>query len=232
MSNQPAKRPTVIAIDGPGASGKSTVGQLVAQRLGYEFIDTGGMYRALTWLALLQGLDLEDERALVRLAEATPLRVLPGTPDQPGGRFYAGGEDLSPHLHRPDVDAKVSLIARVPGVRRVLVETQRHLASDGGVVMAGRDIGTVVLPHADLKVYLQASLEERAHRRFRELRGEGVEITYEAVLEDLVRRDEIDQRRAASPLMPAGDARIVETDNRTPGQIAKAILDAACIVTA
>ena len=159
-----AKPPAIIAIDGPGASGKSTVGYLVAQRLGYRFIDTGGMYRALTSLALQQGLAFDDEAALVRLAEGTPLQVLPGTPECPGGRVMARRRDLTPFLHLPEVDAKVSLLARVAGVRRVMVDAQRRIAQDGAVVLAGRDIGTVVLPGAGLKVYLDASAEERARQ--------------------------------------------------------------------
>lgn len=226
MTNQPGAAPAVIAIDGPGASGKSTVGHLVAQRLGYRFIDTGGMYRALTWLALLGELDFGDEESLVTLAETTPLTVRPGTSEYSGGRLYAGGQDLTPFLHRPDVDAKVSLLACVPGVRKVLVEAQRRIAGEGGVVMAGRDIGTMVLPHADLKVYLDASVEERARRRFRELTEEGVQINFESVLEDLRWRDEVDQGRAASPMRPADDACIVNTDGRTPEQIVEAILNA------
>ena len=214
-----------IAIDGPGASGKNTVGLLLAQRLGYRFIDTGAMYRALTWLALQKGLDFENGDELVRLAETTLLRVLPSTQDNPKGGLYADGADLSPLLHLPDVDAKVSVLARVPGVRAVMVSMQRRMAAEGSVVMVGRDIGTVVLPDAQVKVYLDASAEERARRRFQELRAGGVDVAYEAVLEDLRRRDALDQGRETSPLRPAPDACIMDTEGLTPAQVVARILE-------
>ena len=214
-----------IAIDGPGASGKNTVGLLLAQRLGYRFIDTGAMYRALTWLALQKGLDFENGDELVRLAETTLLRVLPSTQDNPKGGLYADGANLSPLLHLPDVDAKVSVLARVPGVRAVMVSMQRRMAAEGSVVMVGRDIGTVVLPDAQVKVYLDASAEERARRRFQELRTEGVDVALEAVLEDLRRRDALDQGRETSPLRPAPDACIMDTEGLTPAQVVARILE-------
>ena len=218
--------PPVIAIDGPGASGKSTVGRLVARRLGYGFIDTGGMYRALTWLALLKDMDFDDDGALTRLAEETPLTVLPDGPDHQG-QVVAGGRDLSPFLRHPEVDAKVSLLSRVPGVRVIMVANQRAIAEQGGVVMAGRDIGTVVLPDAPLKIYLDASVEERAGRRFREQRDQGLEVSYDQVLDDLRRRDDLDGQRATSPLRPAADAHKIDTDGLTPEEIADAIIAAA-----
>jgi len=219
-----------MAIDGPGASGKSTVGWLVAQRLGCRFVDTGGMYRAITWLALVKGLNFEDEAALVQLAEETTLLVLPGTLAHPGGRFLVGTEDVSSFLHRPDVDAKVSQAARIPGVRRIMVEAQQRLAEQGGIVMAGRDIGTAVLPDAELKIYLDASVEERARRRLKELQEGGAsEADYQKVLEELRRRDEVDRGRETSPLRPAGDALIVRTDGLSPEQVAMGIVEAACV---
>ena len=219
--------PSVIAIDGPGASGKSTVGYLTARTLGYRFIDTGAMYRGLTWIALTRQLDFGDEEALVRLAEETGLQVVPGTPEHPQGRLLANGEDLTPFLHLPEVDAEVSLLARIPGVREVLVATQRQLAGVGGVVMAGRDIGTVVLPDADLKVYLDASVEERARRRLEELQRQDPNTSLADVLDDLRRRDALDQERQASPLRPAPDAHVIDTDGLAPEEIAKAIVIAA-----
>ena len=214
-----------ITIDGPGASGKNTVGLLLAQRLGYRFIDTGAMYRALTWLALQKGLDFENGDELVRLAEATPLRVLPSTQDNPRGGLYADGTDLTPYLHLPDVDAKVSVLSRVPGVRAVMVSLQRQMAAEGGVVMVGRDIGTVVLPDAQIKVYLDASAEERARRRFQELRAGGVDVALDAVLADLRQRDALDQGRETSPLRPAPDACIMNTEGMTPAQVVARILE-------
>lgn len=216
--------PLAIAIDGPGASGKNTVGLLLAQRLGYRFVDTGAMYRALTWLALARGLNFADEAALTALAEATPLRVTPVTPESPRGGLVADGEDLTPSLHLSAVDTKVSMLAGIPGVRRVMVVTQQRLATEGRVVMVGRDIGTVVLPGAELKVYLDASLEERARRRHRELRDSGDNISYAAVLDELRHRDALDQERETSPLLPAPDALIVDTEGLTPEQVVEAIL--------
>ncbi|MBI2886775.1 MAG: (d)CMP kinase [Chloroflexi bacterium] len=219
--------PPTIAIDGPGASGKNTVGLLLAQRLGYRLVDTGAMYRALTWLALATGLDFDDPEALTGFAEATPLRVLPSSAQHPQGGLYADGEDLTPKLHLPEVDAKVSELSRVPGVRRVLVAQQRRLAAEGGVVMVGRDIGAVVLPDAALKVYLDASPQERARRRHQQLRADGADVAYQAVLEDLRHRDTLDQEREASPLRPAPDARIINTERLTPQQVVDAILQHA-----
>ena len=216
--------PLAIAIDGPGASGKNTVGLLLAQRLGYRFVDTGAMYRALTWLALAKRLKFADEAALTMLAEATPLRVEPVTQKNPRDGLFADGEDITPSLHLPSVDAKVSILARIPGVRRVMVATQRRLAAEGRIVMAGRDIGTVVLPNAGLKVYLDASLEERARRRHQELRDSGDHISYAAVLDELRRRDALDQERENSPLLPAPDAHIISTEGLSPEQVVDAIL--------
>ena len=213
-----------IAIDGPGASGKNTVGLLIAQRLGYRFIDTGAMYRALAWLALEQEMDFSDEERLVQLVEATLLRVLPSSPEHLHGGLCANGRDLTPFLHLPAVDAKVSIVARISGVRRVMVALQRQMAAEGGVVMVGRDIGTVVLPSAALKVYLDAPVEERARRRFEELQGNDVPVSLEAVLAELRSRDALDQEREDSPLRPASDAWIVDTDGLTPRHVAEAIL--------
>lgn len=217
----------VIAMDGPGASGKNTVGLLVARRLGYRFIDTGAMYRALTWAALDRGLDFDDTDALANLARGTRLEVLPGTREAPEDRMLVDGRDVTGLLHLPEVDAKVSLLSRVPEVREVLVGVQRSLARRGGVVLAGRDIGTVVLPDADLKIYLDATPEERARRRFEEMRAEGIDIRYDQVLQELRRRDGLDQGRAVAPLRPAADACILLTDGRSPEELADAIASAA-----
>lgn len=216
--------PLVIAIDGPGASGKSTVGKLVAQHLGYRFIDTGAMYRALTWVALNRKISFEDEAALAHLAATTTLEVQPMTPQAPEGQVLVQGEDISPHLHAPEVDAKVSLLARVSQVRSVLVAAQRRLAEEGQLVMAGRDIGSVVLPDATLKVFLDASVEERAQRRYRELLAQQVQVTYGEVLEELRVRDELDQNREVSPLRPAEDAIIIQTEDRSPEEVALMLL--------
>ncbi len=205
-------KPSTIAIDGPAASGKSTVGELLARRLDYLYFDTGVMYRAVTWASLSRGIPIEDELAVTSLAEQLRIDVTPPTADD--GRQYtvlADGVDITWAIRMPEVDANVSPVSAYPGVRRALVVQQRRVATGGRVVMVGRDIGTVVLPDADLKLYLDASVEERALRRWREMRVRGEEAGYEGVLASMRRRDEIDSRRAASPLCVAGDAIVVDT---------------------
>ncbi len=218
------RRNAAIAIDGPVASGKNTVGMLLAQRLSYCLLDTGAMYRALTWAGLQQGVNFNDEAALVRLADATPMRVTPATPERPLGELLIGGVDVTPLLRGADVEHNVSLLARVPGVRLRLVEAQRRLAGEGGVVMIGRDIGTVVLPNADLKVYLDASVTERARRRHTEVAAKGDARAYQDILVDLERRDALDAGRADSPMRPADDARILPTDGLSPDEVVEAIV--------
>lgn len=223
--------PRVIAIDGPSAAGKSSVGIQVGSRLGYLFLDTGAMYRAITLAALRHGIDLSDESALGELARSVELEV---GPPGPGSiepcTVRVDGDDVTADLRRPEVEAAVSLVSRAPAVREALVAAQRRLAGRPdmvGVVMAGRDIGTVVLPAADLKLYLDASLEERARRRCRELRALGQAVTEEQVLRDLRRRDSIDSQRATSPLRPAEDAVIIDTDGMTLEQVVENILSLA-----
>ncbi len=220
-------QPLNIALDGPVASGKTTVGQILAQKLGYRFIDTGAMYRALTWKALVRKVDLNDEAGLTQLASTTHIDLLWG---DHGGRPFSvlvDGEDVTAELRRPEVDRGVSLVAKVPSVRQALVSRQRAMAREGPVVMAGRDIGTVVLPHASLKVYLEASAEVRALRRYHELRDMGIQTDYHDILESLTRRDDIDSNRSDSPLRPAADARRINTDALTLDQVVGVILDLA-----
>jgi len=222
--------PKTIAIDGPGASGKSDVGDLVARRLGYLFLDTGDMYRTLTWLVLRRGVDPEDEEAVARLATETTMEViqpLPGSGDRRSTedcRVRVDGEDAAPYLRTPEVEASVSLVSRVPAVRRELVRIQRRLAQRGPTVMAGRDIGTAVLPNADLKVYLDASREKRARRRRQQLARQGPAPSLKGVLADLERRDAIDSSRAVSPLRPAEDAVIIKTDGLSLEEVVERVL--------
>ena len=213
-------KPSIIAIDGPVAAGKSTIGRLLAHRLGYRFVDTGAMYRALTWEAIRLDIGLEDEEALSRLVTNTKIEL------SSTGDCYVlvNGQDISADIQNFEVEAGVSLVAKVARVREVLVEQQRRLAQGGEMVMAGRDIGTTVLPRAELKVYLVASLEERARRRYLELIERGETADYHAILADLIRRDEIDSKRAISPLEPASDARIIDTDGLSPQQVLSEIL--------
>ena len=205
-------KPSTVAIDGPAASGKSTVGEALARWLGYLYFDTGVMYRAVTWAALERSIPIGDEAAVTQLAEQLRVDVTPPTVDD--GRQYtilADGVDITWAIRTPDVDANVSPVSAYPGVRRALVAQQRRVAVRGRVVMVGRDIGTVVLPDADLKIYLDASVEERAQRRCWEMRARGEEADYELVLALMRRRDEIDSHRADSPLRVAEDAVVVDT---------------------
>ena len=201
----------VIAVDGPGAVGKTTVGRALAERLGYRFVDTGIMYRAVTVLALETGVDTEDDEALTALAGNAELNLRPGQGRGAAPVICAGDRDLTEAITGPDVDRAVSRVSAVAGVRRELVALQRSFAGEGRVVMVGRDIGTVVLPDAPLKIYLDASPEERARRRFEERRGRGESVSYEDVFADLVRRDGLDSGRDLSPLTAAADARRIDT---------------------
>lgn len=218
-------RPRVIAVDGSAASGKSTIGRRLAAFLGYPFLDTGIMYRAITYAALRRGIPLSDDDALSRLASGVRMDV--GLPD-PGSdgdaTIEVDGEDVTAKLRSPAVEDAVSLVSRVSGVRSALVEKQRDIAAHRSIVMAGRDIGTVVLPHADLKIYLDASLRERASRRHREFARLGRDVSREAVLEDIRRRDQIDSQRSVSPLRPADDAVIIETDGLDLDQVMERVL--------
>ena len=202
-------RPLTIAIDGPVAAGKTTVGRRLSSELRYRFLDTGILYRALTWLALDLGIDLKDEGALGRLAWNTSLRLK----DVDDETVIVDGREVSAEMRGPDVDRGVSLVARLPEVRSALVEQQREIAREGGIVVVGRDIGTVVLPRADLKLFLVASASQRAKRRQLEMERRGKDSDYAQVMKDLVVRDEIDTGRAHAPLRPADDAVMLDTDD-------------------
>jgi cytidylate kinase len=206
--------PSTIAVDGPAASGKSTIGGLLAERLGYLYFDTGALYRAITWLALEKGVEIGDEEAIVALAQAAQITITrPTVQDGRQYTVYADSRDITWEIRSPEVDAHVSPVSAYPGVREALKMVQRRIGEEGRVVMVGRDIGTVILPHADLKIYLDASLEVRAQRRYKEILARGEEASYEDVLADMRRRDEIDSHRLAAPLKPAEDAIIIDTDN-------------------
>lgn len=182
------------------------------------------MYRALTWLAIQRGTDPAGEEALTRLARET--RILITRPTKDDGRPYSvfvQGQEVTWEIRSPEVEVLVSLVSLVPGVREALVAQQRLMALAGGVVMVGRDIGTVVLPEAGLKVYLTATPEERALRRLRELRDRGEEVDWQALHDEMARRDKIDSERAHSPLRPAEDAYIVDTENRTIEEVVEEI---------
>ena len=201
-------KPSTIAIDGPAACGTTTVGRLLAKKLGYRFVDTGAMYRALTWEALRLGVDIEDEGALGRLAESTKMELSPDG----GEGIIVNGCCINNELRSPKVDFGVSPVAKVAGVRKVLVRNQRLMARDGNIVMVGRDIGTNVLLDADLKVYLDVSVENQARRRYKEMVEQGEKADYEDILANLVRRDRIDSKRSVNPLRKAEDAHVINTD--------------------
>jgi cytidylate kinase len=205
------RRP-VIAIDGPAGSGKSTVAKLVAQRLGFLYIDTGAMYRALTIKALRTKADLNDEAKLGALARATDIKL-----EQSSGSLnvYLDGEDVTSEIRTPEITNKVKYIARAKPVRECMVAKQRKLGEEGGTVMEGRDIGTVVLPDADKKFYIDASFDVRVGRRHKELNGNGAALTEEEVRKDLKIRDESDFNRAIGPLKKAEDAILVDTTDLT-----------------
>jgi len=205
-----------IAIDGPAGSGKSTLGAALAERLGYTYFDSGVVYRAITWLGLRRGADVRHEPALVDLARGAELTVTRPTVED-GRQFTVtiDREDATWGIRSPEVDHNVSTVSAHPGVRLAANERLRQIAENGGVVMVGRDIGTVVLPDADFKLYLTARGEERARRRCHELRARGVSADYEAILSEMRRRDELDAGRETAPMRPAPDAIHLDSDNLT-----------------
>ena len=213
-------RPSIIAIDGPAASGKSTLGKRLADALGYLFFDTGVMYRAVTWAALQRNLAIADEAGVTQLAETAQIDVRP--PSKDDGRacdVLVDGVDATWETRRPEVEASVSPVSAYAGVRRALAAQQRRIGLRGGVVMVGRDIGTVVLPEADLKIYLDASAEERARRRTAEILGRGGQADYDEILAGVRRRDQIDSTRAVAPLRAADDAVILDSDKLNADQV-------------
>jgi cytidylate kinase len=210
-------KPQLIAIDGPVAVGKSSVGSLLAKRLGYIFFDTGMVYRAFTWKVLKSDISPEDEQKLCQLANTTEFDFVPLK--EGNLSLLIDGEDVSSKLLCPEIEQQVPLIAKVAGVRQAMVSEQRRLAQRGKVVMAGRDISTVVLPWAELKIFLTASTEERAKRRYKELLRRGQNSSLQAALADLKKRDEMDIHRPISPLKPAEDAIIIDTENLTLEQV-------------
>ncbi|MGD8603882.1 MAG: (d)CMP kinase [Anaerolineales bacterium] len=203
---------STIAIDGPAASGKSTLARLLAAELGFLYLDTGVMYRAVTLAALRAGIDLENESAVDEIAQQLALDVRQPTKDD--GRQYdviLAGKDVTWDIRRAEVDANVSLVSSYGGVRQAMTERQRRIGARGQVVMVGRDIGTVVLPDADLKLYLDASVEARARRRFEECRARGETVDYDQILKAMRMRDRIDSTRELAPLKVAEDAVIIDS---------------------
>lgn len=214
------KKTLTIALDGPAASGKSTLGERLAKSLNFLYLDTGVMYRAVTLAMIKKAIDVNNEDAVNRVAEEMDLDIRPASSeDGRSNDVLLDGEDVTWEIRQPDVEAHVSQVSAYKGVRVAMTEKQREIGRRGRIVMVGRDIGTVVLPEAELKLYLDASVEERAKRRYRELILRGKQITYDFVLEDLKRRDQIDSSRSIAPLKPAEDAFMIDSDNMNADEV-------------
>jgi cytidylate kinase len=215
--------PSIIAIDGPAASGKSTLGRRLAEALGYLFLDTGVMYRAVTWAVLQRGVDVHDESAVTHVAEQATIDVKPASrQDGRTSDVIVGGQDITWDTRRPEVEASVSIVSTYRGVRRAMSDQQRRIGQAGRIVMVGRDIGTVVLPDADLKVYLDASPEER--RRHGQEAAGGAQSSYEETLRKVIERDRIDSTRDIAPLRAASDAVIIDSDHLSEEQVLEQVL--------
>jgi len=215
------KNVAVIAIDGPAAAGKTVIGRELAHRLGFKFLDTGLMYRAVGWLARQRNIPSDDQSALGSLARHVQLRWK----GQDGDYLLIGEQRLGRELSDdPEVSHWASVVATVSTVRRAMVMLQQSIAAEGSIVMVGRDIGTVVAPGADLKIFMTASVEERARRRWRDLSVQGREVDYDQVLRETRERDDRDSARADSPLVPAGGAITINTDDLSIDQAVDAIL--------
>ena len=217
--------PNIIAIDGPAASGKSTLGLRLAHALEYLFFDTGVMYRAITWLALNRGIDVSEEDAVAALVEKTPIDVAPAsTLDGRACDVLVEGKDITWETRAREVEARVSVVAAYPGVRRALSAQQRHIGLRGKSVMVGRDIGTVVLPEADLKIYLDATAQQRATRRYHEILLRGGAAEYEEILAKVIERDRIDSTRDVAPLKAANDAVTIDSDTMDADEVFEKVL--------
>lgn len=204
------RRRLIIAIDGPAGAGKSTVSKRLAKELGYTYLDTGAMYRAFAWKALEEGLDLGDEKALKRSLQETKVDL---SEEEGRLKVYLNGLDVSDRIRSAELSQMASRISSLKSVRERMVELQRAMGSEGGVVVEGRDIGTVVFPDAEVKIYLDASPEERARRRFEELRSQGERVTLTDTLEEIEVRDERDKGRSVAPLRKAKDAIVIDSTN-------------------
>jgi cytidylate kinase len=217
-----AHPPLIIAIDGPAGAGKSTAARRVAQRLHYLYLDTGAMYRAVALKALKEGISPADAAAMARVAAEAKIRL---TTQDGEGQVWLDDTEVTQEIRSPAVTEAASRVSTHPAVREALVQQQRRCAADGGVVMEGRDIGTVVFPHADLKVFLSASPAERARRRATELNAQGVSVSLEVVSQQMAERDARDSEREASPLTRAADAVLLDTDHLTIDEVVEKILE-------
>ena len=211
-----------IAIDGPAASGKSTTAKIIAEKLDYLYIDTGAMYRALTLAIIKANLDISKEEEIKKLALNSAIELKQSDSEL---RTFLNGKDVSDEIRLPEITNIISKISSYPEIRKIMVEKQRKLAEHGGIVMDGRDIGTVVLPDAEVKIYMEAKLQERAKRRFEEMQKKGIKSDLAQIEKEISKRDQIDSTRAASPLKPANDAIIIDTSNLTIEEQTNACLE-------
>lgn len=209
-----------IAIDGPAAAGKSTIAKIVAESLGYAYIDTGAMYRALTWKAQQQQIDVTDEALLADLLRSITIEL---KPSPKGQLVYVDGEEVTDVIRTSEVTNAVSQVATHESVRERMVELQRTIGETGAVVMDGRDIGTAVLPFAQLKIFMTASVEERAERRYAENKSRGIETPLDELKKEIRKRDQLDTEREHSPLVQAEDALLIDTTGRTIEEVAREI---------
>lgn len=209
-----------VAIDGPAGAGKSSVSKILASRLGYAYLDTGAMYRAITYTALQKG--IKDHDAIAEMTEKLEMEV---HPDKDTMHVIVDGSDVTPYIRTPEVSSYVSEVSSIGGVRTAMVTIQRKQAEKGGIVLDGRDIGTTVLPDADVKIFLTASVHTRAVRRFKELTEGHPEMTMEEVEEEISKRDYLDSHREVSPLKQADDAILLDNGDMTLEETAEAIID-------
>jgi len=220
------KNGLIIAIDGPAAVGKSTMGKLIARELGFLYIDTGAIYRAITWKVLKNNINIKDEEMISHLVSDIRLNIerINNQSLNDYYRIFVDGEDVTGEIRNPRIDQNVSQIARLPKVRKQLICLQRELAEKGNIVMEGRDIGSVILPQADIKFYFTASEEERIKRRYKELIKKGYSIDYELVKKQIIQRDKIDSKRKYAPLIKAKDAILIDSTKKNIEEVKDKIL--------
>jgi len=215
------KKGLTIAIDGPSGAGKSTAGRTLAKRLGYTYIDTGAMYRAVALKVKEKGIELKDESALYQMASSLHITFVPMGEEI---HIYCNGEDISEAIRLPEISHLASEVSKKKGVREALVEIQREMAKEGSAVLEGRDIGTVVFPEAEVKFYLDADPEERAKRRFQELMARGIQIDFQKTLEEVLQRDHNDMHRAISPLKRAENSILIDSTHRSVEEVVEEML--------
>ncbi len=213
----------IIAIDGPAGCGKSTIAKMIAKKLGYTYIDTGAMYRAVALKLKRENVNPDDLKAVLKVMEDTDIQLKPA---ENGVKVFLDGEDVSDQIRTEEIGKIASQIARYPQVRKVLVKMQRHLGEKAkNAVIEGRDAGTVIFPDADVKIFLTAKPEVRAERRYKELKEKGLDVSYEEILKQVKERDYLDETRKDSPLKPAEDAVIIDTSNKSIEQVFNEVME-------